>query len=202
MKTTIVLMAFTVAALSGCVGSDSGTASFYVKDAPTNEFDEIHVVFNKITVHKAGDDAGNETGNETESGWITVYENATGQDVDLLNASGNKAVFLGEADLEAGKYTQIRIYAESAYGVIDGEEIPINLANGVLKVVKSFNVGDSETRIVLDFNLDKSVKQAGGAWKMTPVIGKTYAQEVDSEESGEEVHTEGETVELEELEGA
>lgn len=209
MKATIVLMAISVAAFSGCVDSESGSASFYVKDAPTDEFDEIHVVFSKIMVHKSGgtnnetdNETGNETDNETASGWITVYENATGQDVDLLNASGSKAVFLGEADLETGKYTQIRIYAQSAYGVQGGELVPFDLPNGVLKVVKSFDVVDGETRVVIDFDLDKSVKQAGGQWKMTPVIGKTYAQEVDSEESGEEVHEEGEIVELDELQGA
>ncbi len=182
-----------MAALAGCVDEGHGSASIYVKDAATDDFDEIHVVFTKVSVH-----AANSTGN---SSWITVWENATGQDIDLLNLSGNKAAFLGEAELEAGKYTQIRIEAAEAYGIQNGSRVEISLANPTLKVVRSFDVAaDMDTQIVLDFDLDRSVKQNGPhGWKMTPVIGKTTVTVVEDDESGAEVHEEGEATELETL---
>lgn len=183
-------------ALAGCATSTNhtGSLSIYVKDAPTDEFDEIHIVFHQIQVHAAG--------NETENGtWLTVYENTTGFDVDLLDAQGARAAFLGEANLSAGKYTQIRIHVTQAYGVQGNSTVPIALSNGILKVVRSFDVeADQETRLVLDFDLDRALKETGQGWRMTPVIGKTFVHQVDDAQSGGEVHAEGEVAELEGVE--
>lgn len=190
-------------ALAGCMANDDGegSASFYVKDAPTDEFAEIHVVFSSIEVHKAGgsdDDEteSNETKDKSASGWMTVYENATGADIDLLAASApDAAYFLGEANLSAGKYTQIRIHTDAAYGVdLDGNRVNFTLSNGVLKVVRSFDVNaSSETRIVLDFDLDRAIKGSdAGGWRMSPVIGKTRIDTVADSESGADVAQEGE----------
>lgn len=193
------LLAMLIAvALSGCsvAVEGVGSASIYVKDAVTDDFDELHVVFTEVRVHVAG----NESDDESDDGsWQILWQNETGQDVDLLNASGDLAVFLGEADLEAGKYTQIRIDATEAYGIKDGQRIDITLSNNQLKVVKSFDIeADQETRIVLDFDLERSLHQQGnGVWRMTPVIGKVFTEIVDDDESGEDTTQEGEVVEIE-----
>ncbi len=196
---TLIVMLLAVTALAGCTASEGqGSASIYVKDAATDEFDEIHLVFTKVTIHAAGEE--NATDNSTSTaGWQTIWENATGRDIDLLNLSGNRAAFLGEANLSAGKYTQIRIEAQRAYGIQNGTEVPIELANSKLKVVHSFDVdADMETQIVLDFDLDRSVKQNGPhGWKMTPVIGKTIVNVVEDDASGSDVHEEGEVTEIE-----
>ncbi len=210
MKPHFVALMIVAVAAAGCVGdSGQGSASIYVKDAPTDDFDEIHVVFTKVELHRAGDDNDTSDDNETDdadegddeggAGWITVYENASGQDIDLLAANGNKAAFLGESDLAAGKYTQIRIHATEAYGIQDGERKDFILSNNVLKVPKPFTVeADMETKIVIDYDLDRSIKQQGGGplseptYRMTPVIGKTTATVVEDDESGEDAHEEGE----------
>lgn len=193
---TLLLIMLVAAGLAGCVTEDgTGSASIYVKDAATNEFDEIHVVFTKVSIHGAGN------GSDNGTGWITVWENETGQDIDLLDLSGDRAAFLGEADLAAGKYTQIRIQATEAYGMQNGSRIDITLSNPTLKVVKSFDVeAGEESRIVIDFDLDRSVKEQGkNGWRMTPVIGKTTVTIVDDASSGEDSLEEGEATELEEL---
>ncbi|MHB1261204.1 MAG: DUF4382 domain-containing protein [Thermoplasmatota archaeon] len=218
-----------VLALSGCSQSDDGSsgamgsASVYVKDAPADEFDEIHVVFTKVQVHAAGSDDdeadsdGNETeddgaggedaddGNETEddgnstSGWKTLFEDSAGVDVDLLNVTGTRAAFLGEEDLAAGKYTQVRITVDEVYGIANGTRVPITLSGGTLKLNHPFEVGDgSETRIVLDIDLERSLHQQGnGSWRMTPVIGSVDSDEVDDDKSGEDHDDEGEIRDLE-----
>lgn len=196
----------------GSPSSGSGSASAYVKDSPSNDFKEIHLVFTQVSVHRSADSNG--TGNTTatgvsttvanttvsasasanatatatqEAGWIVVFSDATGVDVDLLNTTGAKAAFLGEADLAAGHYQQVRITVRSAYGVHEnGTHEDITVSSGTVKSVKSFEVeSGKETRITIDLDLDHSLHQQGnGHWRLTPVIGKTSAAVVDDEDSG------------------
>lgn len=199
----VLLAAFT----AGCAAGGDGSASIYVKDAPTDEFDEIHVVFTKVEVHAAGDggddddedgDDGNGTDNAT-AGWKVLFSDASGVDVDLLNATGSQAAFLGEADLAAGRYTQLRVTVKSAYGVDNGTQVPLTLSSGTLKLNHPFTVkADAETRLVLDFDLDGSLHQQGnGAWRMTPTVGSVTADEVDDSESGEESAEPGDVEDVE-----
>jgi len=62
------------AALSGCIstmpgddGQDSGTGhvSFYVKDAPSDEFSSVFVTFSSVEVHRSGDADSSESDAET-----------------------------------------------------------------------------------------------------------------------------------------
>lgn len=221
--------------LSGCTRSDdgapasTGSASAYVKDAPSDDFRELHVVFTQVSVHRSGGSEGNAStsgvatatgtstsvGNATlsvsatatasangtssqdagEAGWATLFSDAEGVDVDLLNTTGARAAFLGEAELAAGHYQQVRITVKEAYGIgHDGERINITVSSGTLRSVKSFEVeGGQETRITIDIDLEKSLTQQGnGQWRLTPVIGKTSAAVVDDDESGEETAQPGE----------
>ncbi len=209
----LVLLA---ALTSGCAASEGdGSASVYVKDAPTDEFDEIHVVFTKVQVHAAGSadgeeddeddgtdgnetDDGNETGDGSSAGWKVLFSSSSGVDVDLLNASGAQAAFLGEADLAAGRYTQLRVTVEEAYGMANGTKVPLTLSSGTLKLNHPFTVkADAETRLVLDFDLDGSLHQQGnGAWRMTPVVGSVSAEEVDDASSGDEAAQPGDVEDI------
>lgn len=196
----IALLGLT-AMTAGCLGADDqGSASVYVKDAPTDEFDEIHVVFTKVEVHAAGAGDANDSANGT-SGWKSLFEEDAGVDVDLLNASGTHAAFLGEANLTAGKYTQIRVHVQEAYGIQNGTRVNITVSSSTLKLIHPFEVeADRETRIVLDFDLDRSLRQPGmdGAWRMTPVVGTVSADIVEDDASGAEAGAEaGETEEIE-----
>lgn len=187
-------LALITVALSGCTAIETGSASIYVKDAPTDEFAEIHVVFTEVRVHASGNASENGT-----AGWQTIVENGTGIDVDLLNASGDRAAFLGETGLSAGKYTQLRIIVAEAFGIDhDGVRHNFTIPSGTLKLNRPFTVeADQETRIILDFDLDKSLKQNPQGWRMTPVVGQTLVEVVEDSESGAEVHEEGEIASIE-----
>ncbi len=192
-STTLPLGLLTVALLAGCTGDGEGSASVFVKDAATDDFSEVHLNFTRVQVHEAGTD---ENGT---AGWTTLFENATGQDVDLLNATGDRAAFLGEADLAAGRYTQIRVEVADAYGVLtDGSTVPITVSSGTVKVVRSFTVeADRESRIVIDFDLDRSLREQGqGEWRLTPVVGKATVEVVEDASSGDEESEPGEVTEV------
>lgn len=231
---SLVLAAVIVAsALSGCATGGEGSASIYVRDAPTDEFDEIHVVFTDVYIHEGGEeneteedetddpeagDGGDgeppESGLRTaqhgdrggqqnqfseDAGWINVAGDEDGIDVDLLNASGTRAAFLGEANLTAGTYTQIAVVVADAYGITDnGTREEITVPSGVGRIVESFEIAaDVENRIILDLELDRAMTESGGqGWKLTPVFGRTVIEQVDDEESGADAHEEGEIAEV------
>lgn len=127
-RVALLLAALLVAvALAGCSsstsggdgsGSGTGSASAYVKDARSDDFKEVHIVFTQVSVHRSAD--GNGTSNTTatgtatgvsttvgnttvsasatasatasgsaapEAGWIVVFSDAAGVDVDLMNTT-------------------------------------------------------------------------------------------------------------------
>lgn len=239
MSKRVLLMAAVVLAgpLAGCATTGDGSASLYVKDAPTDEFSEVHVVFTKAYVHQGGEEDGNETdgdgadgrpseqggqggsGGQTTAaslaqhqqrggqdnqfreaaGWIELASDADGIDVNLLNATGTKAAFLGEANLSAGTYTQIAVVVQDAYGIDDnGSRVDITVPSGIGRVVRSFQIeAGQETQIVIDLELDRALTESSQGWKLTPVFGKTSTRTVDDAESGSDAHEPGEVAEVE-----
>ena len=180
LSATLLLTAVLTA---GCTtDAAAGSVSLYVKDAPEDDFDEIFVTFTDASVHSADGDA-----------WQTIVENGTGITVDLLDANGTRAAFLGESELAPGNYTMIRINVTQAYGMKDGERIDITVSSGK----RPFDVEEGmETRIILDVDLEGSLLQQGnGDWRMTPVIGSIRAEIVDDASSGGDTTEPGEIVE-------
>jgi len=207
---TIALIG-TAFALAGCTGTadeSSGSASLYIKDQPADDFEEVHVIITEGRVHRAGD--GNETADtDDESGdgeWITIFQNSTGLDIDLLAVQGSLAAFIGEANLTAGKFTQIRFTLDSAYGIDSaGARVEITVTNGQVFITKPFDIeAGMESRIVIDIDLDRSLIRQGGSapiideptYRLNPVIGSTSVEIVDDAESGEDVHEPGEAAEV------
>lgn len=208
-----------VSPLSGCMagGSDEGQVSFFVKDAPSDEFQSVFVTFSRVDVHRAGGsdnesnvtespEAGNQTaGNETEepdndnatavaddgaaSSWVTIV-NAT-QTIDLKQFQGDARAFLGSENITAGKYTQIRIYVDEAYGLSNGTRVDFTVPSGALKIVRPWTVeAGLVTELTVDFELDRSiVKTAQGEYRLKPVMKLTvdhHGPEEDSEAGEEE----------------
>ncbi len=236
-KVLLISAVLLASGLAGCATGGDGSASLYVKDAPTDEFDEIHVVFTNAYVHQGGDEDEGDDGEDgapeddggqggppgTESrtgleaqqrqqqggstaqfneqaGWIELAADPDGIDVDLLNATGTRAAFLGEANLSAGLYTQIAVVVADAYGIDEnGDRVEITVPSGIGRVVRSFNISaDQETQIIIDLELDRALTESGDGWKLTPVFGKTTTRTVDDDESGEEAHEPGEVAEVDE----
>ena len=150
-----------------------GTLEVRVTDAKNEPVvTAINVTFDNITVHRAGD--GNSDGE-----WIVVAEDL-GKTVDLLQLSG-VGELLGEDEIEAGHYTQIRVGVVRVEIIVDGvsEEVTLEPAgdakipSGELKFVRPFEIkADGTTVIIIDFDIsaDKSVVFAGGKWIFKPTI--------------------------------
>lgn len=178
MKRTILAgFALCLAALgsSGCSDSpEIGTLRMSMVDAPLIEsgVEAVMVTFSSIRVHRSGD------AEESEDGWIeivgaeTAVEDRTFNLLELVN--GVSAV-LGEQQLEAGKYTQIRIIVESSTALINGAEEELTIPSGQqtgIKLVGNFTVEpDQITDLMLDFDAEQSVRNLGnGDWEMRPTI--------------------------------
>lgn len=100
--------------------------------------------------------------------WFTIVNGS--KSFDLIQLQGVKD-FLGTKELGAGKYTQIRLTIEDAKLEINGEEQPIKIPSGRIKLVRNFNIVDGETTtLTLDFDAKKSVHKAGSRYIMKPTI--------------------------------
>ena len=148
-----------------------GTIIIYVTDAsPDKEVTSIMVRLLEVQVHKASaeqETAG--TNNQTqeqeqgqqsqdkEGEWITIdiSGNAT---FDLLQIKGSEQ-FLGTSEVEAAKYTQVRLVTDTIQVKVgSGNLTDATLPSRELKIVQPFNVIAGETTaLVLDFEADKMV---------------------------------------------
>ena len=183
-------MVAALAAFAGCVDDGEGHVAVYVKDAPADEFEEVWLAFHEVRVHAAGGDEDADDDNATE-GWIVVSEG--NRTINLLDyeEEGSRA-FLGDANLSAGRYTQIRLMVTAAWGIdAEGNRTDIRIPNPTVKVVKSFEVEDGETtRLVIDVDLDRSLHGRSDAPVLTPVIGSVDVEK-DVEDEGDDVADDG-----------
>jgi hypothetical protein len=150
-----------------------GTLEVRVTDAKNEPVvSAINVTFDNITVHRAGD-------GDSDGEWVVLAENLN-KTVDLLQLSG-VGDLLGEDDIQAGRYTQIRVGVVKVEVIIDGvpEEVGLEptgdakMPSGELKFVTPFEIEADETTVItIDFDIsaDKSVVFAGGKWLFKPTI--------------------------------
>jgi len=158
-----------------------GTIEVRVTDAPP-EYGDIKEIWVEvldseeegIAVHKA---ATNEQG---EGEWITIPITGENPFDLLLLDKENMEALLGDAQVIAGKYTQIRMTVEEVTVIFEGDTEEVDddiekiakLPSGKLKFIQPFEVIDGETTIILiDFLADKSVTITGkGDVIFKPVI--------------------------------
>jgi hypothetical protein len=107
--------------------------------------------------------------NDTNGTWITIVNET--QTFDLIQLQDATEV-LGEINLSAGWYTQIRLYVDNALVTIDGEQYDLKIPSKNVKLITPFLVQDNETLILtLDFDVQKSVHKSGnGRYIMRPTI--------------------------------
>jgi hypothetical protein len=132
-----------------------GTIIIYVTDAPPEEdVSSIMVTLSEVQVYKASTEQEPQSQDE-EGEWITIdiSGNAT---FDLLQIKGIEQ-FLGSGELEATKYTQVRLVIDTIQVKVgSGELTDAALPSRELKIVQPFNVIAGETTaLVLDFEADK-----------------------------------------------
>jgi len=183
VTTTTVPAAFTTTTTV----PSTGTLLISVKDvkqklAGLGQATSLILTINSIQVHKTGTNSTDE--NVTAEGWITIFSGS--KTFDLLDYTDVKAI-LGEVELEPGKYTQIRMYIDSATINITNTEMsvknrkyPMTIAGSgnlevpskVLKLNHPFDIEEGKTlSLTLDFDVPNSVSRGGiGVYFLKPVI--------------------------------
>ena len=147
----IFLLVMSLAGLGACAKptpapTNSGIVSIRATDAPPTGVSSIMVTTDNIQIHKA---------DTAEGTWITVVEGE--KTFDLVAIQGAE-VFLGQKEVEAGHYTQIRLDVTKVIVTLEGKEIAATLPSEKLKVVRSWEVKPDEVTILtLDFDADKFV---------------------------------------------
>jgi len=147
-----------------------GTITVFVTDAPPDsEVTSVMVTLAEVQVHKVSATQEQEQLDDAE--WITI-DMSGNTTFDLLQIQGIEQ-FLGTGDVEAGKYTQVRL-------VIDEIQVRLNSGNltnatlpsGELKLVHPFDIIAGEgVALVIDFDADKMVTVTGaGKINVKPVI--------------------------------
>jgi len=154
---------------------NTGTLRLQITDAPSSlNIEKALVTLSDIEVHKVESDANNanETiGNETNftTDWFVVVQGPL--TYDLINITDIKEL-LGSKDLEAGKYTQVRLNVESAVVTIDGKEYNLSIPSNSIKLIHPFTIETNKTTtLTLDFDANKSILKTGNnVYELQPVI--------------------------------
>jgi len=166
-----------LAAVAGCgSGSDkdeSKTATVRVQlaDTPACGYERVYVTVEKVRIHASS------TADERSSGWTDITVNPP-KKVDLVELINGRTVELGQARLEPGDYTQVRLVLRTNGNSVvptGGRETSLLTPSAVqtgIKVIRPFGVADNESvDLVLDFDACRSVVQRGSSsYSLKPVV--------------------------------
>ena len=164
----------------GSSGSANGTGTLRVAltDAPSCGYDEVNVTVEKVRVHRSS------SATDTDPGWSEVVLSPAKR-VNLLDLTNGVLAELGQTELPAGTYTQMRLQLASngstapyANSVVPtgGTETPLDTPSAQqtgLKMNLNLTVAANELAdVVLDFDACKSVvtRGASGRYNLKPVV--------------------------------
>ncbi len=169
--TMALLLIFSVTACDQSA-SDTGTLRVIMHDNP-GDFDEVVVEILRVEVNNQLDE---------ETGWVTISE--PGETYNLLDLVNGAQVMLGEQELDAGIYRQIRLILGDNNYVVIGEDVydlqtPSGQQTGVKLNIDAGIQNGIVYELVLDFDAHRSVvakgqTPVGAPFLLTPVI-RTYA---------------------------
>jgi hypothetical protein len=156
--------------------STMGTLAVSMTDAPACGFDAVNVTVSKVRVNKSA------SASETDSGWTDITLSPA-KKINLLTLTNGALEALGQASLDAGHYSQMRLVLDAntsgtANTVLPSgktTEVALDTPSAVqsgLKLVGEFDVAAGQkSDIVLDFDACKSVLTKGnGKYALKPVI--------------------------------
>jgi len=163
---------------SGGTGIASGTMRLSLTDAPACGYDEVWVTIERVRVHKSA------SAGENDGAW-EEFPLANPTRIDLLTLNNGTLLPLGEKELEAGTYTQLRLvlapntpsdpYANAILPT-GGELTPLTTPSGQQSGLKAnVNMTVPEGEVVdfaIDFDACKSFVKAGrsGKYIIKPVL--------------------------------
>ncbi len=141
-------------------------------DAPAN-YEAVLITFSEISAHINGK-------------WHTVVGQQT--TIDLLQWTNGNSVLLGEAKLEAGIYTQIRLIVEKAEVRVDGKTYPMEVPSGSesgLKIHHTINLeAGAAYDLVIDFDASRSIVVKGDGTSQTRFQLKPVLRAVEFSSTG------------------
>lgn len=163
-------------------GSADGTLKIHVTDKPF-PFDLIEsavVTLTQVQVRRAdeqnleepGDAAESEPAEEGEAegdadSFVIIFDEPAGVPFDLVNLRNGRTDLLAEAELPAGKYTQVRLIVSGGEVTLtDGRVFPLKVPSGEQSGIKlrlTFEVvEDEETSLLLDVDLTRAFMPVPG----------------------------------------
>lgn len=189
---SLLVILITSFAFTACnTNSDSGTGTMKVSltDAPAN-YDEVNIEILQVLVNRDEDadepeDDGEEGENgEEENGWYSIMDDSI--TVNLLDYQNGAVLELGETELEAGRYNQIRLMlGDDNTVVIDGETYALTTPSAQQSGYKlNVNAEIQEGQVyelVIDFDASQSIVVTGnGKYILKPVLRTVNLQEEGS----------------------
>lgn len=148
--------------------SNKGTLKVGLTDAPAN-FDQVNIEIRQVLVNKSEDAEPEENGEEgegsdDENGWYSIMDDSI--TVNLLDYQNGAVLDLGEAELEAGQYNQIRLLLGSENNVvIDGNTYPLTTPSAQQSGYKLNVQADIEEgevyELIIDFDASQSIVVTG-----------------------------------------
>jgi hypothetical protein len=171
----------------GGIGGSGGTMRISLTDAPACGYDEVNVTVERVRVHQST------TAADADAGWSELVLTPARR-VNLLDLHNGVLMDLGEIQLPAGRYTQLRLVLadnDAAHPLANsvlptgGVETPLDTPSAQQSGLK-MNVGidvpvGQVADVVLDFDACKSVVKRGnsGRYNLKPVIS-VFSQLLDA----------------------
>lgn len=172
MRPLTAVSVLAIVLIAGCVGqvptavptAETGSLQIKITDQ-AQELTSLLVTIDSVEVHRAvgtapeekaaGEETAAELINDTADGWLDVVTQP--QAVDLIGLRDIKEI-LGEAELEPGLYTQVRVRVSSAVATIDGVQETLTVPSTVLRFVHPFRIeANKTTSLIVDFYADYAV---------------------------------------------
>ncbi|HSB98369.1 MAG TPA: DUF4382 domain-containing protein, partial [Burkholderiaceae bacterium] len=166
----------------GGTGAALGTMRVSITDAPPCGYDAVNVTVEKVRVHQSA------TASDADPGWSEVVLSPARR-IDLLSLTNGVLDELGQTQLPAGTYTQLRLvlgsngptapFANSVVPSSTATEVALDTPSAQQSGLKlNMNVvvpADKVADVVLDFDACKSVVKAGnsGRYNLKPVVSVT-----------------------------
>ncbi|MEQ8523466.1 DUF4382 domain-containing protein [Gracilimonas sp.] len=187
----ILVTSFAFTACNTNSGSGTGTMKISLTDAPA-AYDEVNIEIRQVLVNKDEDaeepedngedtDDGEEDGDDEENGWYSILDDS--MTVNLLDYQNGATLELGETELEAGQYNQIRlILGDDNNVVIDGETYALTTPSAQqsgYKLLVNADVEEGQVyELVIDFDASQSIVETGnGMYILKPVLRSVDLEE-------------------------
>lgn len=161
----LLLTLFLGLSIMGCKalqGEKTGKVNLYIKDTPIDlsKVDHIYITVSEVSAHKVG------------NGFVPILQEET--TIDLKKVMDTKEL-LASVNLEAGKYTELRLTITKGEIVIEGVTYSMDIPSMEVKIPCVFEVEEDGTvNITLDFDARNSILviEAGNSGKyiLRPVI--------------------------------